>query len=130
MVAQELVRAFVRGVQDGVHRAADLWRRAVPIVIHGDGFPVVKTSLDTLSWCGFGQREGLQTLDSKILVSCLLNRCNSGTTKFHYWKWVVWAFAALMTGRFPSADCNGKDYAPGSPEGRPAESYGTHTYHG
>jgi len=48
---QELVKALLP--REDIANEQDLWRRAVPIVIHGDGVPVGRQSLDALSISGF-----------------------------------------------------------------------------
>ena len=83
----------------------DLWNRAVPIIIHGDGVPVGKMSLDGVSWSGFLGGD-LSTLKSKILISGLLNRTATANTKKVYWSYVLWGLLELYAGKFYERDCD------------------------
>ena len=82
------------------------FRRAVPLVLHGDGVPCAKMSLDTLSWGGYlGQH--LPTLDSKLLISALFDRAIGKGTRDAYNSAVAWALTALWSGKFPEMDMIG-----------------------
>ena len=92
--------------REDIEDEADLWSRAVPIVLHGDGVPVGSMSLDAVSWGGFlgGQ---LSTLASKNLISGLLNRTVTAETKAIYWGVVFFHLLCLCAGVFPCRDLNG-----------------------
>ena len=94
--------------------ARSCFRRAIPLVLHGDGVPCAQMSMDTLSWGGFlGQH--LPTLDSKLLISGLLNRTIGKDTKDVYIAAIAWALTALWSGRYPSLDVNGEPWDVQSP---------------
>ena len=84
----------------------DLWSRAVPIVVHGDAFPVGRMSLDAVSWGGF-LGGNLSTLASKNLISGLLSRTVGATTKAVYWGAVIYGLMMLCSGTWPHRDWNG-----------------------
>ena len=101
---REILNAYLpRG---DIEDEADLWSRAVPIVLHGDGVPVGSMSLDAVSWGGFlgGQ---LSTLASKNMISGLLNRTVSEETKAIYWGAVFLSLLCLCAGKFLSRDLDG-----------------------
>ena len=106
LIAQRVLRT------DHIEDETDLWRRAVPIVIHGDGVPVGKMSLDALSWSGFLQK-GSSTTACKLLVSGLMSRNKSPDTAPVYWGVVAWAFMVLLSGIFPARDWDGNPYVEG-----------------
>ena len=97
---------------------------AIPMAIHGDAVPVFYTgrpnsrSLDCLSWqsiFAFGP-----TLTVKMLITAVFEHCKSkghadaSSTMQEVWGIIVWSFAALFTGEFPSSDYRGNPWPPGS----------------
>ena len=90
------------------------FRRAVPLTFHGDGVPVARMTLNNCSWSGFlGQ--ALPTMDSKILISGLINRTIGPRTKAAYWDIIAWSLLALWEGKFPKKDYQGNDWKYGNP---------------
>ena len=49
----------------------------------------------------------LSTIDFKIFVSGLFRRCKGVGTEFVYWQYMLWAFLALHSGKFPENDAFG-----------------------
>ena len=90
------------------------FRRAVPIVLHGDGVPCAQMSMDTLSWGGYMGLQ-LSTLDSKILISGLLNRTVGKDTKEVYNAAIAWSLTMLWSGKFPELDVRGEPWDVTSP---------------
>lgn len=108
--------------RDDIAGPQDIWRRCVPISLHGDAVPLGKTSLDTVSWSGVYMNT-MPTIDFKILCSCLVTRCKGISTDSTFWKVLVWGLNVLMGGRYPHADYEGQHYQPGTVEADRAGQY-------
>ena len=96
----------------GISDDADIWRQAVPLIVHGDGVPVGKQSLNLVSWSGL-LSAGLSTLDSKMVLSGLLSRARCPGASQAFWSALCWDLGALMAGTFPYRDCEGRAYTEG-----------------
>eukprot|EP00969_Alexandrium_andersonii_P310870 13736626-Alexandrium_andersonii.AAC.1 len=82
-------------------------------MIHGDKVPAARFGLETVSWSGM-LGTGLSTIDSKLLISCMVDRCKAEGTEDRFWEVVVWSLRALVEGKFPLRDWQGRQWAPGS----------------
>ena len=91
---------------------AELWKRAVPLVIHGDGVPVGKQSLSVVSWGGF-LCSGMSTLDTKMLLSGVLSRARCPGTSAAVWSAMLWDLTTLRAGSFPHRDWEGRAFTKG-----------------
>jgi len=60
----------------GVSSERELWRKAVPIALHGDGVPVAGQSLGAITISGILGRD-LPSVDAKMCVSPKLSSCKS-----------------------------------------------------
>ena len=112
----DLLRAF-RQRPGGA--SADIWQRAVPIAIHGDGFPVGRINMEAISWSGMlGKAES--TIDQKILVSGMINKCKADTTQGIWWPAMLWGFRVLQSGNFPTLSLDGDAFPMGSEQSNQA----------
>ena len=84
----------------------DYYRKAIPVVLHGDGAAFQKRdSLTTVSFAGL-LREG-QTLETHLLLSRWPKSVTSktaGGTWDTLWAWLVWDFNQLFHNRYASVD--------------------------
>ena len=108
--------------RDGVVDEHVLWGKTCAIDIHGDEVPINKMKLDVTSWSGT-QSAGLSTIDSKILIVGLLNRCMAGRTTMVAWNVILWSLLALQSGLHPRFDWEGTPWPAGSHEAAVAGSY-------
>jgi len=94
-----------------------MWERAVPIAIHGDGFPVAKVSMEAVSWSGMlGHFKS--TVDQKILVSGMIDKCKSENTQYTWWQALIWGFAFLHLGVGPGRFWTGEVFASAAKAGQ------------
>ena len=82
----------------------------------GDGLPVSRSTLNVVSWGGAFMQRGMPTVDFKFLCSTLFKRCEAERSRRAFYNVIVWAFAALLDGRFPSCDWEGVEYTEGTDE--------------
>ncbi len=92
---------------------ADLWERAVPIVLHGDAVPASGFSVERFTWYGV-LAFGMATMDFKLILSARIRRCIAFGTEQTYWSVMIWALSSLLSGRFNSRNWNGRRWPAGS----------------
>ena len=102
--------ARVFGERDDVVGLNDLWARAVPISLHGDGVPTAGQSLEAISWAGILGHD-MPSIDCKLLISGVLSKSKARNTKELFWSVLLWSLQALLDGRFPAEDAFGEAYA-------------------
>ena len=93
---------------------SDYYAKAIPIVVHGDKVPAARFGLDTISWSGLLART-LSTIDNKILIASMVDKCKAANTDERFWEIAVWSLRALIEGKHPDRDWNGKPWSPGTP---------------
>ena len=93
----------------------EMFQRAVPLAVHGDGVPVGKIGVEAISLYGMLGR-GLSTMDQKILMSGIIHQCASDSTAGDIWSAIVWSLTALWAGAHPRRDLDGEPWAQGTPQ--------------
>lgn len=91
----------------------------IPLRLHGDGVPIgraLKRSMDVISVSSMTGRQGA-TWDTKFFrFGCVNAAKNSSSnpdddTMLVAWKILLWSFAALLKGKFPYVDWDGKPFS-------------------
>ena len=86
----------------------DLFSRAVPLVLHGDGVPVGgRASLDVISISG-ALAQGVKTVDAKMILTGFASRCKTAAGVRTMWSVVLWVLLALQSGVRPCRDWEGE----------------------
>ena len=89
-------------------------KKVVPLFLHGDG--VEYQNRDTLMVWSFGSLLSLfGSLDSHLLMALFPKSCTTAGTWDPIWKWLAWSFQALLSGKHPELDPDGKPLEKGSP---------------
>ena len=92
----------------------DWKKKVVPLFVHGDG--VEFQTRDSLMVWSFGSLLSLfGSLDSHLLMAVFPKSCTSEDTWLPFWKWFVWSFKALLSGKHPTLDPDNKPLEKDSP---------------
>ena len=91
-----------------INGEADLWSRAYPIILHGDGVPVGNNSLFTLSVSGF-LNDLLSTKHCKIPLSSLLSHTIGEATDTTFWAMLLWSLMVWCSACFEKQKKNKKE---------------------
>ena len=86
----------------------ELWSRAYPIILHGDGVPVGNNSLFTLSVSGF-LNDLLSTKHCKIPLSSLLSHTIGEATDTTFWAMLLWSLMVWCSACFEKQKKNKKE---------------------
>ena len=95
--------------REDIQSEEDMWGRAVPIALHGDGVPVAGQSLEAISITGVLADMSLSSMDLKIFISGVLSNAVSKNTKNNFWAIVCWFLLFLQLGVHPETDWEGTD---------------------
>ena len=101
--------------------------RTVPLLLHGDGVEYVGTdSLEVLSIGPLlATGDSLDVLYAFALwpYSCTVKSKTGQSTWQEPWKVFLWSFRALMSGKHPTVDYNGKPFQPKTKQAELAGTY-------
>ena len=102
-------------------------RRAVPILLHGDGVPVARIGRAGAESADFLSIQSLLTTGpsfrTKMMMASIFQKSKAKTsggfvgTEDTIWKILAWSFRALLKGRFPASDYKGNTYPKSSSAG-------------
>ena len=101
-------------LRNGIVSSEDeLFSKAVPLYLHGDGVPVSRTSFEGVTWGGLMGRS-LATKDNKFVISGRLKSCSASKTDEQMWASIAWSLLILQGGKFPQLDSQGRRFDEGT----------------